>query len=537
MFMVKHYIFITILCFAGTVAIPNLLLKVILGWIGVSVFLVIIAYLYNIPSLFRKNQDGKIVWWIRWAFTPFLLGVKAYNAWSRSRDSIPAIHHVAPNLYVSRRLLSSEQNELKRRHVSCIVDVTAEFVGLESATTDKQFDYLTIPVLDHTVPSITQLKHALNWIDTQIAQDKKVVVHCALGRGRSVFVVAAYLLSKDPNLTVDDALARIHDIRSSAKLNKKQLQALYKLRMEDELELTAPAWLIANPVSGGEAWQRYGKSVIHKLTTQYPLKVMFTSKDVTAETLAREAMKQGAELVVAAGGDGTLSEVANVLACSDVRFGAIPLGTANTLCHVLYGGQSKLFPTEKPCAAILSGQTKKIDIAYCNDKLMLLVLGIGFEQQMIEYAEREKKNQSGQWAYLTGFFNSVTRDQPIELTYQQDDNPKQSLSVSSLVVANTAPFTTVLAQGGEEPKPTDGLLHITYLRGTDNIGERILALSDITLSALDLRDKAQRFTYATAERIEISASKPIDYVVDGEPFTADSIVVTIQRNALSVCTL
>ncbi|MZI95676.1 hypothetical protein F9817_21065 [Vibrio sp. CAIM 722] len=537
MFMVKYYLLITILCFAAVVAIPNLLLKVVCGWVGISIFLVTIAYLYNIPSIFKKNEDGKIVWWIRWAFIPFLLGVKAYNAWSRSRDKIPAIHHVAPNLYVSRRLLSSEISELKKHNVNSIVDVTAEFAGLESAIIDKQFDYFTIPVLDHTVPTTEQLKHALNWIDTQIAQDKAVVVHCALGRGRSVFVVAAYLLSKDPHLTVEQALDRIHNVRSTARLNKRQLRALHKLRNEGELEQVSAVWLIANPVSGAGAWHRYGKRIIDRLTTEYPLKIKFTSKDISAEELTKEAMANNAGLVVAAGGDGTLSEVANMLVGSDVRFGAIPLGTANTLCHVLYGGEIKVFPVEKPCEAILSGQEKKIDIAYCNEKLMLLVLGIGFEQKMIEYAEREKKNQSGQLAYLNGFFNSLAQNTPIDLTYQQDDSAEQSLSVSSLVVANTAPFTTVLAQGGPMPEPSDGLLHITYLEGTQSVGERLLALSDITLSALDVREKAQRFTYNCAQRVVISAPQPFDYVVDGEPFTADRLVVTIKRNALTICTL
>ncbi|MCV5372059.1 hypothetical protein OFD18_28120, partial [Escherichia coli] len=105
-----------------------------------------------------KSQDGKIVWWIRWAFIPFLLGAKAYNAWERRRDTVPPIQQVSENLYLSRRLFPSDLAFLDSHDISCIVDVTAEFAGLESAMTDKQFNYLSIPVLDHKAPTLERLR-------------------------------------------------------------------------------------------------------------------------------------------------------------------------------------------------------------------------------------------------------------------------------------------------------------------------------------------------------------------------------------------
>jgi diacylglycerol kinase (ATP) len=44
-------------------------------------------------------------------------------------------------------------------------------------------DYLNIPILDHTVPSDTQIQRALNWIHTHHKTDRSVVVHCVLGHG------------------------------------------------------------------------------------------------------------------------------------------------------------------------------------------------------------------------------------------------------------------------------------------------------------------------------------------------------------------
>src|SRR5262249_7324249 len=70
-----------------------------------------------------------------------------------------------------------------------------------------------------------------------------------------------------------------------------------------------------------------------------------THRSGHAEVLAREAASRGAPMVVAAGGDGTIAEVANGLLGSPARLGVIPLGTANVVAHEL------ALPLEPPAAA------------------------------------------------------------------------------------------------------------------------------------------------------------------------------------------
>ncbi|MCV5244498.1 diacylglycerol kinase family protein, partial [Escherichia coli] len=101
------------------------------------------------------------------------------------------------------------------------------------------------------------------------------------------------------------------------------------------------------------------------------------------ESLALQAKQSGVNQVIVSGGDGTVTEVASQLVGTDIQLGIIPLGTANALCHVLYGIGVKLAPVEKACEAILEGHCQRIDTAECNQRLILLVLGIGLEQKMI----------------------------------------------------------------------------------------------------------------------------------------------------------
>ncbi|MEO9654228.1 diacylglycerol kinase family protein [Marinomonas sp.] len=535
MFIVKYYLVIAMVCLAAAVAVPNLAISAFFVWCFLSFSLVSCAYVFDIPAIFRKRQDGKIHWWIRWAFIPFLLCVKFYNAWAIKRDKVDPIQQVAPNLYVSRRLFRADLAFLESQNISCILDVTAEFSGLESAMTNQQFHYLTTPVLDHKVPKVSHLVHTLNWIDTQLQQSRSVVVHCALGRGRSVFVVAAYLLSKDPSLSVTEALQKINAVRTSAKLNRFQLDVLKALRQEGVLALESACPLIANPVSGGGKWALCEQQVIRELSQKYPLNIRLTTPDVSAQALAEEALSTGCKELIVSGGDGTVSEVASVVAEQPVSLGIIPLGTANALCHVLYGVASKVSPVDKACDAILSGNHRAIDVAYCNGKLVLLVVGIGFEHSMIDYAQREKKNQSGQFAYLTGFFNAVVDGKKQRFQTQIDDQEATEMDLQSLVVANTSPFSTVLAQGGGMPAPDDGKLHISYLADTPDLGQRLFALSDITATSLGLQKQSQAFDYSVARTVKITSDDPIHYVVDGEAYQADKVAVSIKQKSLTVC--
>ncbi len=533
MFIFKYYFLGALVAVLLAFLLDQWLLSAFFIWVAISLFIVSGAYLFDIPAIFRKSEDGQISRWIRWAFIPFLFGVKLYNTWVLRNDTVAPIQKITSGLYLSRRLLSRDLEELKSKEISCIVDVTAEFAGLEGALNNGDFQYLTIPVLDHKTPSLDELHHALNWIDTQRSLGRSVVIHCALGRGRSVFVVAAYLLTKDSTLTVQEALKSINDIRPTANLNSTQLKALENLHRDQKLIPADQAWMVINPVSGGEKWDQYESHLLRELSKTFRLRLLFTTESISAAQRAREAIREGAKVIIAGGGDGTLTDIAGVLVETDIRLGMLPLGTANSLCHAMYGIRSQISPVESICAAI-SGQPLKIDTAYCNDQILLLALGIGVEQQMIEYAEREKKSEQGQLAYLTGFFNAVVSEQTQLLKVSFDGKPTEDLEVHSFVIANAAPFSTLLAQGGAEPQVDDHSLHVTYLEKSASVGERLFALSDLAISGFGIKEEASLFKYSQAQQLEITSDESIKYMVDGESYTADALSLKLNPASLWV---
>ena len=267
--MVKYYVLGAILSLVLTLFVPGVLLKLLFGWTAFSLIAVSSAYLLNYPSLFRKREDGSIPFYIRWIFVPFLLGSWLYNEYARRNDKVPPLQKIEPHLFLGCRMSNKHVALLNENQIDAILDVTAEFDGLDWTAYQEDYRYLNIPVLDHTSPTSEQLVLAINWLNQQISEGKNVVVHCALGRGRSVLVVAAYLLAKDPKLNVDDALKQINKIRQTARLNERQLASLQQVRDGGLLSLEKTLTLIVNPVAGGGKWSQYKEDVLSRLNEKF----------------------------------------------------------------------------------------------------------------------------------------------------------------------------------------------------------------------------------------------------------------------------
>ncbi|TMP38451.1 diacylglycerol kinase family protein [Pseudoalteromonas rubra] len=530
-----HY-YLVLLLFTLPLIILNLNNLMLLPsiWLSASIACVYVAYALDRPGLFRKRTTGQVPFYIKALLLPYFIGAQLYNAWQRYQDSVPPVQEVKDNLFLACRLFPSDIPMLQSKQVDAILDVTAEFDGLNWSAEEQGLYYLNIPILDHQTPSETQLRHALNWITVMHQLNKKVVVHCALGRGRSVFVVAAYLMLQDPSLSVDDAMQFINSKRQTARLNRYQHHRL-KALMHDLRDTPGSRLdLIINPVSGGGKWHLYDNQVIGLLCSKYTLVLHFTEQDTDVAALAVE-LSQDAERLIACGGDGTLTAVAHALVNSECKLGFIPLGTANALAHVLLGIRSKVDPISSACEVLLSEHYIQIDTMTCNGETGLLVAAFGFEAQMIEHANRGEKNRSGQLAYISGFINAVSDGQKQRVTLRIDNQPAQSLDIASLAVANAAPITTVLAQGGGEPDYQDGLLDLTLIHHEPESASRALSVAQLIATGVSGPSATQEsaVSHTRCQRVTLHAdSEQIQYSIDGEVKSADSLNIEVNQASL-----
>ncbi|BFM04975.1 diacylglycerol kinase family protein [Halioxenophilus aromaticivorans] len=520
--------------------VPSVWLQIPLVWIGLSLLAVGIAYALNKPGVFRKRSDGTIPLWSRWVFIPFLLGAAAYNTIRKRSDKDPAIQQIANRLYVGARVSGSELSLLDSQNIGAILDVTAEFDALNAEARASQIEYLNIPILDHAVPSQTQLMKALHWIDHQQRQGHNVLVHCALGRGRSVLLVLAFLLATNPKENIPAAIDKVQNIRRKARLNRRQLRYLRKCRDADQLVVRSTLYVIANPKSGGGKWLNQGQYALDRLGKFFTVKECLLTENKSAKDWVQEAKQNRIGIVVACGGDGTLTAVAEQLIGTDIVFGVIPLGTANAVAKTLFGVLEASIDTA--CDAIIEGHSIEIDTAQCNGKPMLLMAAIGFEQHMIAHSEQVDKDALGQLAYLQGLWEAINENNLLDVTLTLDDGAAQKIETASLVVANLAPFTSVLAQGGGLPVYNDGLLDVTYLKPgcdvTDNAKKLLgLAVSGLrSASGEDVISNTEQVVHEQASKIVIAVGNADDYVIDGEIYNDLPLEINTFPKSLRIIT-
>lgn len=538
MFNPNYYLLVTAFFVFLSVMTSAVYFKLAWAWFALSFFAVSLAYLLNKPTIFRKRSNGTVPIYIRWVFMPFLWSTQLYNSWARSTDTVPALQKIDEGLYLARRLFPSDIHDIKNENISAVLDVTAEFSSLNWVAFQTNIDYLNIPILDHSVPSDTQIQRALNWIHTHRKTGRSVVVHCALGRGRSVFMMAAYLLSQNPTSSPAEVMDKVRTIRQTARLNKRQFKHLTQALKDKHLVVRNTAWLIANPVSGRRQWEEDQETILRYLSAYFDITVKTTTPEMNGTVLAKEAVKASPDMVIACGGDGTITEVATALVGTHIKLGILPFGTANALSHVLCGTLSKVASLETMCLNLIDGCEQRIDTATCNGELMLLLAGVGFEQQMIEKADRSKKNTSGQLAYLQGLWEAISQNEVHEFTVQLNDDEPFTIKTPSLTIANAAPITTLLAQGKGIPNITDGELDLTWL---DPERMQILNLAELALLGMGDRHEDSDTPagnngvfHRTAQRVTVDISQVGHYVVDGEERQADTLEVVVKPQSLSV---
>jgi diacylglycerol kinase (ATP) len=171
------------------------------------------------------------------------------------------------------------------------------------------------------------------------------------------------------------------------------------------------AFLIFNPKAGRlrqesahklqEAAAEVGRMASTVILTE-------TTGPKTAGDIARKAIKDGADLIIAAGGDGTISEVVGGMANSHVPLGILPAGTANVLAREaglrvrLTGAARQLVKCRPVRIPLGSVEVESGEITY-----FLLMAGAGFDAQIIRDLDPLSKNRLGKLAYLLGGLQQI----------------------------------------------------------------------------------------------------------------------------------
>ncbi|RJP22292.1 MAG: diacylglycerol kinase family lipid kinase [Deltaproteobacteria bacterium] len=186
--------------------------------------------------------------------------------------------------------------------------------------------------------------------------------------------------------------------------------------------------VICNPVAGPRPAGRIDRVRACLAAMGFSFRIRETGGPGDAVVMAREAAHEGAETVVAVGGDGTIHEVANGLAGSDTRLAVVPHGTGN-----VFAKEFSLPASIEGCLALLrDGRTISVPLGKANDRYFVLLASAGFDAEVVERMNHRQKNVLGIAAYVLCGARHLLRAQPslwIELP------GRERLEVQSVIVS------------------------------------------------------------------------------------------------------
>lgn len=285
---------------------------------------------------------------------------------------------------------------------------------------------------------------------------------------------------------------------------------------------------IVNPTAGnGKAYRMIPKIEKYLKDKNIKHKFFITKYPGHGTILAREAVKDDFEIVVAVGGDGTVHEVINGIRDSDVALGIIPLGTGNDFARYFR------IPKDvyKALEILLMKKTKFIDSAVINKYITCNnVTNIGIDADVAVQVTRFKKFVSGILAYTLSLINVLFKYKPYNVKIDIDGKMiKRRIMLAA--------FGNCSFYGGgfkilPDANPDDGYLDVIIVNEISKF--KLLFLLPMAIFGKHTSLKCVE-TYK-AEKIHIDAEKELALCVDGEVILSNTIVLNVKRNSVKICT-
>lgn len=285
------------------------------------------------------------------------------------------------------------------------------------------------------------------------------------------------------------------------------------------------AFLVVNPVAGSR-FRRMAveKAISYLLAQDLPLDLERTTAAGQATQLARRAALEGYDVVIACGGDGTVSEVANGLAGTGVPMGVLPAGTVN-----IWATEAGI-PLEPRAAAqvVLRGSARSVDLGIAGSRHFLLMAGLGLDGAVARNLSLPMKRSLGKAAYvLAGMWTAAgfTGSQAQIVV----DGQRLERNVVWMVIGNTRLYGGMVTVT-PDAKIDDGLLDLCIFSGRGFFSSSSGLAALMCSRHLSLKS----VEYRRCHEVSVEGLKPLPIQADGDYIGATPQTFRIAPQALQV---
>ena len=285
------------------------------------------------------------------------------------------------------------------------------------------------------------------------------------------------------------------------------------------------AEIIYNPAAGGGRRAAIGATVERGLARRgLDTHLHSTEHPGDAATLAC-AFAGTADIVVAVGGDGTVNEIANGLACSTTLLGIVPAGTVNVLALEL----GLPFRVERACDVIARGRTRALDLGRANGRRFILMTGIGVDALTVRYVDPRAKRRFKELAFLSTGLRVGLAAAPTPFLVRANG---EEHTATFAVASNSRHYAGRLGMTSSAD-PTDGVLDLLMFTGRSRASLAAFWLG--VPSGLHTRHPDTVFV--RTERAEITPLQEEDVIwfqTDGELAGRLPAIIEVEPHALNV---
>jgi diacylglycerol kinase family enzyme len=292
------------------------------------------------------------------------------------------------------------------------------------------------------------------------------------------------------------------------------------------------ALLVVNPKATTTS-ERSRDILVRALRSQVDLRVAYTKRRGHAATLAREAARDGVDVVVTLGGDGTVNEVANGLMTAEATavepartaeqrpcLAVVPGGSTNVFARALGLPRDWAEGTYVILEALREGRTRTIGLGRADDRYFTFCAGLGLDAEVIRRVERARLRgkPSTPWLYLRAtfwqYFTETERRTPL-ITLERPEEPIE-VGLATVVVQNTAPWTYL----GD--RPVDTCPTASFDTGLDVFGMKLLRVPSTARVAAQLLRRRPELTgrhvlsLHDVEDFVLRSTRPLAFQLDGD---------------------
>lgn len=253
-------------------------------------------------------------------------------------------------------------------------------------------------------------------------------------------------------------------------------------------------------------------------------RIVETAHAGQATELARQAAEEGVPIVVAAGGDGTCSEVVNGIIGTPARLGILPLGTGNDFARYAGIGENLQIAVEN----LFTGKPHRVDLGWVNGRYFINIAGCGLDAAVAQRVNRGFRFLSGTAAYIAAVAQTIVTFQPPHM-HIVTDHGEFHLRALLCTVANSQAYG-----GGMRIAPyaqiDDGLLDVCIAQVVSKW--EFVRVFPSVFSGTHISHP--RFLIQKTRQVRVESTPPAPVLVDGDVMGTTPAEFRIYPGAIEV---